>query len=488
MDDGKLILPGENGPTRRGPPNRMNDLPYREWMKFQKSFFRLELAAPVSEWILFFTKATWEDGRASQVIISGINPPVNTEQFGERKITWHPGIKTLSRVIELLDGQRLAGSTYDFVYVDLSADPGFAGSVLDTSKSAWKSLAEKIADLLLPRRYCCVVVNSPGPGGAGLPLPWYVANDLGTTLKLRDERIGIGGQSDPPRYFLIFQNEHDGVNHPARSPVLLRTVSVDIAIPAWIMPKSPPRTKSEIAHPAKFPEALVTSFIELFSKPGDNVLDPMVGTGSTVVAALRSGRNGYGVDIVPAFADLARRRAASELGGDLFSSDAAVQYSVVCGDATHLSELKDLSDTRFNYAITSPPYWSMLSNPGSENQASRRKRDLALQYSEDQRDLGNVADYDAFVALLSSVYSQVAQKLVRGGYLTVVVKNVKRNRSLYTLAWDIVDRLSHGKDPDYDYVGTTLWCQDDISIKPFAVGIDWVSNILHHYCLHFRVR
>ena len=69
--------------------------------------------------------------------------------------------------------------------------------------------------------------------------------------------------------------------------------------------------------------------------------------------------------------------------------------------------------------------------------------------------------------------------------LTVVVKNVKRHHTLHPLAWNLTSRLC-GPKGSFNYVGTTLWCQDDVGIKPFAVGILWVSNILHAYCLHFQ--
>jgi len=105
-------------------------------------------------------------------------------------------------------------------------------------------------------------------------------------------------------------------------------------------------------------------------------------------------------------------------------------------------------------------------------------------YSESNNDLGNTQDYDKFLELLESVYIQVAYKLKPGAGLTVVVKNVKREHIVYTLAWDIVYRLCKPNGM-YKYAGTTFWCQDDVGIKPFAVGIHWVSNTLHHYCLHF---
>jgi len=96
-------------------------------------------------------------------------------------------------------------------------------------------------------------------------------------------------------------------------------------------------------------------------------------------------------------------------------------------------------------------------------------------YSESINDLGNTQDYDKFLELLESVYIQVAYKLKPGAGLTVVVKNVKREHIVYTLAWDIVYRLCKPNGM-YKYAGTTFWCQDDVGIKPFAVGIHWVSN------------
>ena len=50
-------------------------------------------------------------------------------------------------------------------------------------------------------------------------------------------------------------------------------------------------------YPARFSPAFVRSAIETFTQPGDLVLDPHVGGGTTLVEALAAGRNGVGVDI-----------------------------------------------------------------------------------------------------------------------------------------------------------------------------------------------
>ena len=61
-------------------------------------------------------------------------------------------------------------------------------------------------------------------------------------------------------------------------------------------------------HSAVFPVALPTWFIKLFTQPGDLVLDPFLGSGSTAVAALNLGRHFLGIEINGEYAELARER------------------------------------------------------------------------------------------------------------------------------------------------------------------------------------
>jgi len=61
-------------------------------------------------------------------------------------------------------------------------------------------------------------------------------------------------------------------------------------------------------HPAPFPETLAERLIRLFSFAGDTVLDPFVGTGTTCVAALNTGRNSIGLEIETKYFRMAERR------------------------------------------------------------------------------------------------------------------------------------------------------------------------------------
>jgi DNA modification methylase len=72
-------------------------------------------------------------------------------------------------------------------------------------------------------------------------------------------------------------------------------------------------------HPAPYPLELAVRLVRMFSFTGDTVLDPFNGSGTTMVAALRSGRNSIGVDIDPDYCRMAARYLKAETA-DLFSS------------------------------------------------------------------------------------------------------------------------------------------------------------------------
>lgn len=66
-------------------------------------------------------------------------------------------------------------------------------------------------------------------------------------------------------------------------------------------------------HPAPFPVEIATRLIRMFSFVCDVVLDPFVGTGTTTIAAARTGRNSVGVEVDPAYVEQAATRLRREL-------------------------------------------------------------------------------------------------------------------------------------------------------------------------------
>ena len=73
----------------------------------------------------------------------------------------------------------------------------------------------------------------------------------------------------------------------------------------------PAESATRVGHPAPFPVALVERCIQLFTYEGDAVLDPFMGSGTTAVAAVNTGRRYIGYDTDPGYVDQARERVAS---------------------------------------------------------------------------------------------------------------------------------------------------------------------------------
>ena len=84
----------------------------------------------------------------------------------------------------------------------------------------------------------------------------------------------------------------------------------------WNIPGASTRT-----HPAPFPLELASRLIRMFSFHGDTVLDPFCGTGTTMIAALRYGRNSIGIDIEPEYCHIAARFQKKESSNLFFKTE-----------------------------------------------------------------------------------------------------------------------------------------------------------------------
>ena len=99
---------------------------------------------------------------------------------------------------------------------------------------------------------------------------------------------------------------------------------LDATVDVW---RIPPESARRVGHPAPFPLELPRRLIELYTYRGDVVLDPFLGSGSTAVAAARSGRRYAGYDTDEAYVAIASERVAAEDG----HADAVAERAVAAG-------------------------------------------------------------------------------------------------------------------------------------------------------------
>ncbi|HET8660368.1 MAG TPA: DNA methyltransferase [Micromonosporaceae bacterium] len=167
-----------------------------------------------------------------------------------------------------------------------------------------------------------------------------------------------------------------------------------------------------VRHPARMLPAIAAHAIASYTHPGDLVLDPMAGIGTTLVEAVHAGRDALGVEYEPRWADIADANLARA-----HTRGVAGRGAVIRGDATQLSALlPTVLHGRVALVVTSPPYGPTvhgLVRPGAGGVAKFDNR-----YGEDRgnlayRDLPGLLD--GFTDILRGCH-----RLLRPGGLIVV--------------------------------------------------------------------
>lgn len=85
----------------------------------------------------------------------------------------------------------------------------------------------------------------------------------------------------------------------------------------WVIPNVKSNHVEKTEHPCQFPVELIERLVLSMTNEGDWVFDPFLGTGTSIIAAVRHGRRGVGAEIVPRYVELARERIQQALEGTL---------------------------------------------------------------------------------------------------------------------------------------------------------------------------
>lgn len=256
---------------------------------------------------------------------------------------------------------------------------------------------------------------------------------------------------------------------------------------SWIIVRPPSRKKNEILHPAKFPEVLIRKFITFFTKPGELVVDPFLGSGSTLITAKQCNRNAIGIELSKRYVDISKERL-SHLDTlpycPLYSTQEKGFWHVIQGDSRNIADIWAKEKfSKIDFAISSPPYWSQLDRT-EMRQKDRKSKGLDTKYSEmNPFDLASIEDYTLFLETQKKIFQQIHNLMKPKGYLVVITNNVFTTGKLFPLAYDTATTLSA---TDWVLKDEKLWLQDDKRLLALGVNNAWVGNRCHQYCLIFR--
>lgn len=244
-----------------------------------------------------------------------------------------------------------------------------------------------------------------------------------------------------------------------------------------------PEAQIERLHPAPYSFQDIGHLIRFFTKKGMQVLDPFGGVGSTAKACEIDGRICTSIELSTQWHDLSIERLEKEVG-----IGTSKHHNFINGDSC--IELKKLNTETFDFMVTSPPYWGILNKQDQKVKKNRVANNLETKYSEDDNDLGNVADYNSFLDILvQKVLLESARVLKVKKYMAIIVSDFRDGSDFISFHSDLIYRLNRTAIPDGGTLklqGTKILIQNHKSFLPYGYPFAYVENIHHQYILIFR--
>jgi DNA modification methylase len=183
----------------------------------------------------------------------------------------------------------------------------------------------------------------------------------------------------------------------------------------WSFPQRGNWATHNSSYRGNFAPQIARNIIEMYSKKGDSILDPMVGSGTTLIEAKLLARNALGMDINPEAVKLAEEALK-------FKHQPSSKQTVKVGNAQDLSFLKDDS---FDLVLTHPPYMNII------------------KYSDGKiaEDLSNIGSPPKFCDEMEKIAKELLRVLKPDKYCAILIGDTRRGRHYVPLAFHVMTRF-----------------------------------------------
>ncbi|ROP37337.1 TRM11 family SAM-dependent methyltransferase [Saccharothrix texasensis] len=275
----------------------------------------------------------------------------------------------------------------------------------------------------------------------------------------------------------------------------------DAAVSVWTTAQNSPAAQRKsryvaesTAHPAKMLPAVAAHAIEHYTEPGDLVLDPMCGIGTTLVEAVHAGRRAVGIEYEPHWVDVARANLA-------LAHDAGMRQEsrVFHGDARQIASLLPPEYAgQAALVVTSPPY-----GPSTHGQVAVAPGQGVQKYHHlygNTLDRGNLANigHHRLLAGFTRILAGLTAYLRPGGHIAITIRPWREHAELIDLPSQILACGVHAglipvercvallaRAADTDLVARGSFFQRDFIRKQREAGLP-LHLIAHEDVLIFR--
>jgi DNA modification methylase len=194
----------------------------------------------------------------------------------------------------------------------------------------------------------------------------------------------------------------------------------------WLVEKRDRSGNHSAGYWGNFVPQIPNQLIRRYTKSNEWVLDPFLGSGTTLLECRQLGRNGLGIEIQNSIAQKTRN-ALYNVGADINSPAHCI---VITGDSTRLNfvqQLKNLGIPSVHLAILHPPYWDII------------------RFSKRKGDLSNAKSLPAFLESFGNVVKNCASVLDNKRFLAVVIGDKYSAREWIPLGFlSMQEVLKHG--------------------------------------------
>lgn len=168
----------------------------------------------------------------------------------------------------------------------------------------------------------------------------------------------------------------------------------------WILPKRDTSGAHLGWYWGNFIPQIPNQFLKRYTKREEWILDPFLGSGTTLIECRKLGRNGIGIELQKKVAEAAMNLIEKE------PNKYHVKTEVISKDSTKLDfkkELEKLGINSIQFLIMHPPYWNII------------------KFSNHKRDLSNAKSINEFLTMFGKVVDNTYSVLDKGRYFAVVI-------------------------------------------------------------------